>query len=253
MISGKRTAVRLQLTTVVGLFFAAAPAAAVDFAKLDRHIAKEPVYEKTPLYCLALIGPEGNTRVWLVLDGEKLYVDKNCNGDLTDDGPPLEIKGKTDPAGFEIVNVSPDGGKTVYKFDIVLWGRPSFRSKEAEPNAEPFNQSVHVTFPDGRWSGAWGDQHKPLVFCPSAKEAPALHFDGPLQMGFEVRQPLGKEGEKFKLNACVGTPGSAPGAWVHLMYRTIPEEFHPRVVLEFPPEKPSGPPVKVEFVLGHRC
>jgi hypothetical protein len=37
------------------------------------------------------------------------------------------------------------------------------------------------------------------------------------------------------------------------MYDTIPEQFHPRAVLEFPPEKPGGPPVRTEFVLGHRC
>jgi hypothetical protein len=241
------------LFALVGLIALAGPAAAVDFSKVDRHISKEPAYQDKPLYCLCLIGPEATTRVWLVLDGEKLFIDKNCNGDLTDDGPPLEIKDRTDPGSFEIVEVSPDGGKTKYKFDVTLWGRPSFRGTTNDPTAEPFNQSVHVEFPDGRRFGAWGDQHKPLMFAPKATDAPVLHYDGPLRMGFEVRQPLGKQGEKFILNACVGTPGSVPGAWVHLMYKTIPEEFHPRAALEFPAEKPGGPPVKVEFVLGQRC
>ena len=80
-----------------------------------------------------------------------------------------------------------------------------------------------------------------------------LHFDGPLRMGFEIRNPLRKADDQLELNCSVGTPGSCPGAWVHLMYNTIPEQFHPRGVLEFPPAKPGGPPVRAEFVLGHRC
>jgi hypothetical protein len=72
-------------------------------------------------------------------------------------------------------------------------------------------------------------------------------------MGFEVRQPLERAAGGFTLSACVGTPGSCPGAWVHLLYRTIPEGVHPKVVMELPPEQPGGPPVRVAFVLGQRC
>jgi hypothetical protein len=179
-------------------------------------------------------------------------VDKNANGDLTDDGPPAELKDKkTDPASFALVAVSPDGGKTTYKFDVTLWGRPSFRPND--PEREPFNQSVHVTFPDGRWFGAWGDHHGPLLFAPKREDAPVLHYGGPLRMGFEIRQPLERQADGFKLSACVGTPGSCPGAWVHLLYTTIPQDVCPRAVLEFPPEKPGAPPVRVEFTLRERC
>jgi hypothetical protein len=235
------------------LLFAAGPAAAFDFDKLDRRIAKEPAYQTKPLYALALLGPDARTRVWMVLDGERLYVDTNCNGDLTDDTPPAELQEKnSDPASFPKIDVTPDGGKSVYKFAVTLWGRPSFRPG-AGPDREPFNQSVHVTFPDGRWFGAWGDHLKPLTFAARPQDAPALHFGGDLRMGFEVRQPLEREAGGFKLSACVGTPGSCPGAWVHLMYKTIPTGVHPKVVMEFPPADPGGPPVRVEFVLGQRC
>ena len=246
---------RLHLASAafVTLLFAAGPSAAQGFDKLDRRIAKEPTYQSKALYGLALIGPSAETRVWMVLDGERLYVDKNCNGDLTDDGPPAEIKEKnTDPASFEKIDVSPDGGRTVYQFEFTLWGRPSFRPGSS-PDREPFNQSVHVTFPDGRWFGAWGDHLKPLMFAASRQDAPALHFGGPLRMGFEIRRPLERVAGGFKLSACVGTPGSCPGAWVHLMYKTIPKDVHPKAVMEFPPEKAGGPPVRVEFILGERC
>jgi hypothetical protein len=244
---------RLRLLALAALLAAVAPATAVELAKLDRRIAKEPAYEHKPLYGLAIIGPDAATRIWLVLDGDRLYVDKNCNGDLTDDGPPAELKGKSENESFPLIDVSPDGGKTVYKFDVMLWNRPSARPKDADPERDPFNQSVHVTFPDKRYFGAWGDQHKALTFAMKRDDAPILHYGGPLQMGFEIRDPLVREKDGFKLSACVGTPGSCDGAWVHLLYTTIPRNPSPHVTLEFPPEKPGGPAVRAKFALKERC
>ncbi|MBO0697590.1 MAG: hypothetical protein J2P46_04285, partial [Zavarzinella sp.] len=69
---------------------------AADLAKIDRAIAKQPAYQtKAPRYCLLVFGPEAKSRVWLVLDGDAVYVDRNGNGDLTDPGervpmPPLK-------------------------------------------------------------------------------------------------------------------------------------------------------------------
>ncbi len=48
-------------------------------------IVKEPAYQtKAPKYGLLRFGPKGEDRVWLVLDGDTLYVDRNGNGDLTE-------------------------------------------------------------------------------------------------------------------------------------------------------------------------
>jgi hypothetical protein len=55
-------------------------------AKIDRRIAREPTYQHQPKYCLLLFGPQAKTRVWLVLDGDILYVDRNGNGNLTEKG-----------------------------------------------------------------------------------------------------------------------------------------------------------------------
>ncbi len=71
----------LALVVFAGLH---CPAQALDLARLDRTIAKEPAYQsKQPRYCLLVFGSEAKTRVWLVLDGDTLYVDRNGNGDLT--------------------------------------------------------------------------------------------------------------------------------------------------------------------------
>src|SRR6185295_18384734 len=56
----------------------------------DRSISKEPRYEQTPKYSLITTRDGGDVKVWMVEDGKRLFVDKNANGDLTDDGPPIK-------------------------------------------------------------------------------------------------------------------------------------------------------------------
>src|SRR5262245_56071575 len=79
---------RSYLSTAIALLAVHLPASAADLSKIDRTIGKEPVYgsQSKPKYCLLAYGPEAKARVWLVLDGEVLYVDRNGNGDLTEDG-----------------------------------------------------------------------------------------------------------------------------------------------------------------------
>src|ERR1700758_1437391 len=64
----------------------------MDLLKIERKIVKEPVYRARPKYCLLVFGPEAKTRVWLVQDGDTLYVDRNGNGDLTEDGERVVAK-----------------------------------------------------------------------------------------------------------------------------------------------------------------
>src|SRR5262249_45646041 len=45
--------------------------------------SRQPAYTAKPHYCLLLFGPEQKTRVWLVAAGEAFYADTNGNGDLT--------------------------------------------------------------------------------------------------------------------------------------------------------------------------
>jgi hypothetical protein len=64
----------------------------LDYAKVNRSIAREPKYLAEPRYALFILDPQGQFRVWAVLDKSKadlpyydvLYFDKNGNGDLTE-------------------------------------------------------------------------------------------------------------------------------------------------------------------------
>jgi WD40 repeat protein len=73
---------RLMITRVWPILLAALvfamPLPAADLATVDRSIKKEPVFQtKTPKYGLLVFGPNAKDRVWLVLDGDTLYVDRN--------------------------------------------------------------------------------------------------------------------------------------------------------------------------------
>src|SRR5262249_28513553 len=81
-----------HLAAFIGLVLAASPLAAADLTKIDRKIGKEPVYQSKPKYCLLVFGPEAKTRVWVVLDGQTLYVDRNGDGDLTESGERVVVK-----------------------------------------------------------------------------------------------------------------------------------------------------------------
>src|SRR4051812_25434737 len=78
-----RTAAALVTLIVIATF--SIPARAADLATIDRTILKlPPLRTKSPEYCLFVFGREAQTRIWLVWDGDLLYVDRNGNGDLTE-------------------------------------------------------------------------------------------------------------------------------------------------------------------------
>ena len=71
------------------LLASTAGAADTPLAEVDRTIEREPAYKHQPRYALLLLGAEAKSPVWIVEDGKQLYVDRNGNRDLTDDGPPI--------------------------------------------------------------------------------------------------------------------------------------------------------------------
>jgi hypothetical protein len=67
---------------------------ATDLKRIDRRIVREPAYQSKPKSCLLVFGPDANTHVWLVQDGDTLYVDRNGNGDLTEPGEKVRAQGR---------------------------------------------------------------------------------------------------------------------------------------------------------------
>jgi hypothetical protein len=249
---------------LVGLAFAGS-VAAVDFSKIDRSIRKEPLYQsKNPLYCLLVFGPEAEIRVWVVLDGDVLYLDRNGNGDLTDPGeritarevyrnleerPDVEVMRHFEldcwKAGEEPVLTCGPEVKWFYVHQLVPredWHDQTWVKFYQE---KPFDFAVTTTTGHGQRAG--------LRFAASPPEAPILHFDGPRR--FALSEKFGQHhfrpGESCDLAAELHAQGL--NATVRTETFDVPENVHPVAEIEFPPGRPGEDPIRVRVELKERC
>src|SRR5262245_41449527 len=121
------------LTASLVALLSAGTATAVDYDKLERRLVKEPAYRtKTPEYALLLFGPEARLAVWVVFDGETVYLDRNGDGDLT--AANERFAKEADCKNVELAD--PDG-KTRYVITSLLTDRTRYtpaalRDREAK-------------------------------------------------------------------------------------------------------------------------
>jgi hypothetical protein len=264
-----------QFLTTLTSFLFLPPLSAADLTRIERKIGREPAYESKPRYCLLVFGPHAKTRVWLVQDGHNLYVDRNGNGDLTDDGEKIAAKKSGQPlaAGgdhtFEVGDIR-DGALTHKSLRVRLLNRSDIinldaREKEfwkKNPKGHLYDLRVQVEMPGRKGAGVGGrvqqevctaDIRGFLQFAESAKDAPIVHFGGPWQITLSCphRAAVGRE---FNLSLSVGTPGLGTGTTTDVAYeRLIPENAHPTVEITYPAEKKGCKPVKERYELKERC
>jgi hypothetical protein len=273
---------RTYLMAALAAWLAAGSLPAADLGKIDRTIRKEPAYQsKAPRYGLLVFGPQAADRVWLVLDGDTLYVDRNGNGDLTEPGEKIaaKVSKAQDPAEvgytFEVGDLAV-GGK-VHKGLIVNFPRlslyannpafaqfsPLHAALKADPKAMAALVSVEVESSrlkgggiDGRLSYLAGfyDLDGVLQFADRPADAPIVHFDGPLQVTFYGERPTLRLSRDEDVVLVVGTPGHGPGTLAMLAYEgAIPEKLNPKVEITFPAAAMGDSPVKECYELKQRC
>jgi hypothetical protein len=195
---------------VTSLVWCALPAQAADLTKIERVIAKEPRYQGKPEYCLLVFGPEAKFRVWLVLDGAVLYVDRDGNGDLTQpDKRVTPDRGNGEWFAFRPGAIGPPDGKTKYHLNQVQKGTDG--------------DEVSIRLEGRTFSVAGLDGPAPLRFAERAKDAPIIHFLGPLTLQrFEPQPGSVSEdckpgplvcGQDCKLGFSLGTPGLGSGTF----------------------------------------
>jgi hypothetical protein len=256
--------------------FVTPPAWAADLTKIERSLRKEPVYQtKMPKYCLLVFGPEAKTRVWLVLDGKTLYVDRNANGDLTDDGEKIAGKKGLDVFGedgeylFKVDEIH-DGLRTHKNLSLTVRKLAYFAERSEAmkkwlanvSSKRGYSLKVEVELPGWKGEGAGGriqqlvllwDARGLLTFADKPREAPIISFGGPWQILFLPGNRLTVGGES-NLILGVGTPGLGAGTTAFLGYPgVIPETLHPRVEITYPPKNPGDPPEKRLYELKERC
>jgi hypothetical protein len=204
-----------RLLSLALLAVTSAPAAATDLPKIDRTIAKEPVYEGKPTYCLLVFGPKAKTRVWLVKDDNHLYIDRNGNGYLTDPGEraATDIPGPDGKPGYTVRLRKYPKGMTL---SLLQGGK--LRYVVGDPDTDP------------------------LVFADKPSEAPVAHIGGPLAIS------LNHYGSLY-LQVLVGTPGLGKGTFASVV---LEEDVRPVAKVEFPSRERGGAPVVVKETLKDR-
>jgi len=178
------------------------PSWAADLTKIDRTIAKEPAYKGQPKYCLLVFGPEAKTRVWLVIDGDVLYADRNGNGDLTEASKQIRSKGK-----FEIGTVIEADGKSKHT-DLTVYVTNVGNGKGMQVKVNVEGKRVQFTgYP-------LDNGQTPIQFADSARTAPVVHFNGPLTLRLRPgTQVLRRTGEN-EMHVEFGIPGLGDNTFV---------------------------------------
>jgi hypothetical protein len=214
-----------------------------DLTKVERTIAKEPAYKTKPKYGLLVFGPEAKARVWLVLDGDVLYVDRNGNGDLTEKGERVKQVPSNfsvdETNGFAIGELSlPDD--SFPKNSSGLWAY-RYRGHGAATDS----LRLRITINQKTWFGTFQE------LADQAKDAPILHFNfnGPLTFVC-LDPPTFVPGKMTKLVIHIGTPGlgektcvwQSPGPIVGGQVGLVAE-------IEYPNKNPGGKPIFARHIL----
>lgn len=254
-----RMRILLQVLTV--LLLMTLPGRASDLSGIDRTIRKEPAYRDRPRYCLLVIGPQCETRIWLVIDGSTLYMDRNLNGDLTDPGEQIAATPTTSKTTvrFQVDALVEADGKTRYPG---LWVDQYF----ARQRGHLVNSVGVLDVLDAHGQGVSGEQG--FSFAATAALAPIVHCNGPLTLrvhsatiahrgGFKLKEfPFELDtGERVSdLHVQVGTPGLGQGSFAALaIEKRFPPDLHPRAEISMPDARASGSPSRLTFFLKERC
>jgi len=201
----------------------------MDLSTVDKSIGKEPSYQNKPAYALLVFGPEAKTRVWLAQDGEKIYVDRNANGDLTEPGEKIDPT-KIRPGSsyrdqkYPIGAITPaDKSGPHTEFEITAYGE----------NNGPWNYVLKLKY-NGKIQQFAGWK---ALFKESPQKAPVLHFGGPL-FAQPIRYATFSLKEKNpELHLRFATHGVGEFSSVSLGYEAIPRDVEPVALIEWPGSK----------------
>jgi hypothetical protein len=225
---------------LTGLVIASLSAGAGDLTRIDRSILKEPAYEtKAPKYCLLVLGPKAKTRIWLVLDGKTLYVDRNADGDLTAAGERLDGRDGVFKIG-ELLD--PVTGRKHTEL-IVNVDRRVERSDDTS-----YIQPFEIT---GRVRGKYAFTAVP-AFADRAKDAPAVPLDGPLtpRIFGDVGLTLHRDRDT---TLSIHLIGQGDKAAIYVEYDGIPAEVRPRIDMECSGKTKMDDLVRSTTYLKDRC
>jgi hypothetical protein len=233
----------MRLILLCALFVWPTLAQTADLSKIDRTIKKEPAYKGKPKYGLLVFGSEAKHKLWIVLDGTDLYVDKNGDGVLTTE------------------ERFPQDGRELKEFDVA----GGYKVKSIGVHRE---QDKRVFLMVRIQVGDKFVQYCDLSLVENRQNSLVAHFDGPLKLGLRetnwvCTEKLVRDGEAHDLFIWVGTFDKANWCWVVLSNTNIdredfhrkdfPTDIHPVAEIEFPPVRAGDKPLRERYELKERC
>jgi hypothetical protein len=261
-----------MICSLAALLLTTGAAAGVDLSQCRRSPDKEPAYRSKPRYCLLVFGPEAKTRVWLVQDGDTLYVDRKGDGDLTAAGDKVVAeKENADEVThhFKVGDIR-DGGRLhkdlhlyVVKLDRLADQDDDLKALlRKDPKARGYLLNIEVDMPGRKGTGVSGrvphrgwyaDVNGVLQFAERPAEAPILHFGGPWQVALFGRQEL-RAGRETDVVLGVGSPGIGPGSTTWIDYEgVIPTDKYPTLDIIYPAKRTVDAPLQEHYELKQRC
>lgn len=225
-------------------------------------LAHEPHYKSTPRYALLAFGAKGESKVWLVEDGQSLYLDRNQNADLTDDGPPLP--GKVRDSGsvsYDLDAIALADGSRHSKFQLSRW--------KAGEKDDTYSLSVMVNERVPMYAGWFG-----TFWSASPQAAPVVRLGAPLRprlmtyneftapassknpdarwfRGFPL-EPFKPNRDDRRLALAFVEPGGGEGAESRLGIEAIRSDVIPVVEIDWPVAQ-GAEPLHTSHRLTDRC
>jgi hypothetical protein len=213
---------------------------------IDRTIKKQPRYETTPLYLLLAVGPDSADRVWVVLDGTKLYVDANGNGDLTEPGEQffaLAIGGGANPRNpfFQVSELVTPGGKHT---DFIFSGlRLVGGGTYAKVGLRVSGKTLQLA----------GLTDLQLTETPAAARVLPFGSRVVTAQRSHTMPAVPEVGKAVDFRVRVGTPGVGAGSFVAYGSEDVPEATSPVAEFLFPAATAGGAAQRVVVPLTQRC
>src|SRR5262249_52340848 len=149
-------------------------------------------------------------RVWLVLDGDTLYVDKNGNGDLTDEGESIKAPafGPRNELGHRERSIE------VSAISVAGLTHSGLVVRQVEHSRNRVVYTVTISL-DPKCYGIFTDtkdlrvRHRAgqLVFAERPQDAPVIHFGGPLTLCVGPDEKFRRGDDSGEVSFWLGTPG----------------------------------------------
>jgi len=234
---------RIHIPLALIAFLIADPSArAADLSKIDRTLAGEPAYlTKLPKYCLLVIGPEAKNRIWLVLDGHDLYLDRNGNGDLAEPGKRVSANVSGKWLDFHAGSVQMADG-TTREFEL--------RVREFD-HVSGKCTGMTIILDRIRRQFVGFDEANPFQFALRPEHAPVVHVEGPLTFKLFGEPPTLVAGQEEGLNVSIGTPGVGPGSFCAIQCCTVLDcKVSPVAEIELPHRYRGHEPIKLRVPIA---